>query len=183
MNWHVNLRRRHLPLKSKLFIWIIISNVQHYWWRWKRLWRRLGETRHWILTWKWTLFSLRISSQQTKKQHHKSLLLAARSNQWHQTSWWAQIPQSTSQRCVSLLWLKIKPITLFQGRFVYEFQQHFGAWAPGRVQQFEIIFSIARTDIRAGLNIMCLGSEDVSAERINSGDECILYIPACTTGV
>jgi hypothetical protein len=30
---------------------------------------------------------------------------------------------------------------------------------------------------------MCLGSEDVSAERINSGDEYILYFSVCVTWV
>ena len=65
-NWQPNdnLRRGHFHLKGRRVLWIIISNIQQYWWWCRSSWRSLQEIKYWNVARQNPIFSCIIHSQQ-----------------------------------------------------------------------------------------------------------------------
>jgi hypothetical protein len=74
MRWQTNdnLRRMHFRLNCRQVIWIIVSNIQQYKWRWASTWRWLEVIKHW-----WVgrgKNSSSFSSESPHRKHSQNLL-------------------------------------------------------------------------------------------------------------
>ena len=163
-----NLRRRRFLVNCSRVIWINISNVQQYCWQCTNPLRWRGEIKHW-----------RLARQRPLLVVH-NLVIASK-----------HLHNSLSSSCCSLLVRNIvlkrldvvsispSPSVCFQTvmvRFLSIVMFFKGAVFPklNRILECQLLTielqQFEGTNYRAWLNILCLGTNDVSAERSGRDD-------------